>query len=461
MTKNKRTLLSSIDFLIILCISAVCFLSTNGMENQENQDTVTPVLAASNTSNLELNDNKKILSYMEYSSSTHYSIPPLPIEKKIVLPAETQNNPGNNKIAIDSFIREALLKKASDMTPYGNALPEKSSTSNSQVKETPTNEAVSITSAANTSSPTKMNNEPELIQKYSNIGISVANTFVNIRKDASTDSSIIGKLYRDSAAKILKTKDGWYYVESGSVQGYVKAEYLKTGIPDNELVDNYGVLSIVVDADGLNVREKPKQDSKKLTVIYQDETYPIVDLQKEWIKVNITDDQLTGYVKREYTDLVVDFKEAISKEEETKQLQKQKTSIKHRSGFRYTQADVKLLACLVMAEAGTQSYEGKLAVANVVLNRVKSSKYPDTIKAVIYQSGQFTVTRNGALSKQLARYKNYNSNSEKSAIKAAKAALEGRNNIGTRLYFHTYKAALKKGYVRKSSSVKLEDHLFW
>ena len=127
----------------------------------------------------------------------------------------------------------------------------------------------------------------------------------------------------------------------------------------------------------------------------------------------------------------------------------------------YTQEELKLLACLVHAEAGDQSYEGKLAVANVVLNRVKSRKYANTIEAVIYQPGQFTVARSGSLDKQLDRYENYSTNSQLLTIKAAKAALSGANNIGSRLYFNTYESAVNKGYDQKKNSVKIEDHLFW
>ena len=119
------------------------------------------------------------------------------------------------------------------------------------------------------------------------------------------------------------------------------------------------------------------------------------------------------------------------------------------------------MACLVYAEAGNQSYEGKLAVANVVLNRVKSKKYPNTIKDVIYQPGQFTVAKSGSLAKQLEKYESYSTESQLLTIKAAKAALSGANNIGNRLYFHAYKSAVSKGYDKKKNAVKIEDHIFW
>lgn len=310
-----------------------------------------------------------------------------------------------------------------------------------------------------------LNKPPSL---YSDIGISIADSYVNIRNEANIESKINGKLYRNSAAKILDIVDDWYYVESGSVKGYIMRDYLKTNIPDDELIKNYGLLRISVNTDGLNVREKPEIDSRKLTVIYNNEVYPAIELYDEWIKVDITDDNTIGYVSRDYVELIVDFNKAISKEEEEELRKlkeeeriKKETEVKYRDEVDYTQDELKLLSCLVYAEAGNQSYEGKLAVANVVLNRVKSSKYPNTINDVIYQPGQFTVASSGSLAKQLDRYDSYSSKAQLLAIKAAKAALSGANNIGSRLYFNAYKSAVKKGYDKKKNCVKIEDHLFW
>lgn len=317
------------------------------------------------------------------------------------------------------------------------------------------------------------------LSAYSDIGISVAKSYVNIRSKATTDSDINGKLYKDSAARILDSVGDWYYVESGSVKGYVNKSFLKTGLADDELIETYGKLRILVNTDGLNVREKPSIDSKKLTVIYQKEYYPVMELQDDWIKIDVADDKAIGYVNSQYVELLVTFENAISKEEEEelrklqeeeeKELKKQQeeerikkeTDVKYRDEVDYTQDELKLLACLVHAEAGNQSYKGKLAVANVVLNRVKSRKYPNSIKKVIYQSGQFSVASSGSLAKQLKKYSDYTSKSQQQTIKAAKVALTGTNNIGDRLYFNGYKAAVKNGYDKRKTSVKIEDHLFW
>lgn len=129
----------------------------------------------------------------------------------------------------------------------------------------------------------------------------------------------------------------------------------------------------------------------------------------------------------------------------------------------YTKSDLKLLACLVQAEASNQSYEGKLAVANVVLNRVNSKKFShvNTIKEVIYDkkwSVQFTVSVNGMLSDELKAYSDYSSKAEKLSIKAAKEALEGENNIGGYLNFTRYSSYLAK---KHPNHVKIGNHIFF
>lgn len=300
---------------------------------------------------------------------------------------------------------------------------------------------------------------------YLNIGISIADTYVNIREEASTDSKIIGRLYKDAAAKILDTKDDWCYIESGNIKGYIKSEFIRTGIPFDELKENYGTLCISVNADGLNVRKSPEIDSERVAVIYQNECYPVSELSDEWVKINIPDKNISGYVKNDYVELLIDFKKAEPVNEAVKKSQQEvtekDTEIKYRSKFEYTEDDLKLLACLIHAEAGNQSYEGKLAVANVVLNRVKSEKFPDTIKEVIYQPGQFTVAKNGSLAKQLKNYNNYSTQSHLASIKAAKAALSGKNNIGSRMFFNEYKASVRKGYHKKKNCIRIDDHLFW
>ena len=96
------------------------------------------------------------------------------------------------------------------------------------------------------------------------------------------------------------------------------------------------------------------------------------------------------------------------------------------------QADRELLASLIFCEAGNQPYEGQIAVGAVVMNRVKSGAYPNTISEVIYQSGQFTPAMTGWLDSVRA-----NAGYTASAMQAAEEALAGSSPVGDCLYFST------------------------
>lgn len=153
---------------------------------------------------------------------------------------------------------------------------------------------------------------------------------------------------------------------------------------------------------------------------------------------------------------------------------------KNESKPTYSESDLRLLASLVYAEAGNQSYEGMLAVANVVLNRVKSPVYShaNTIEEVIYDrkwSVQFSVTIKNSktgksvLDQALECYdtgvfpgKNPEAAKKamKRAIKAAKAALNGENNIGNFLCFTAYNS--KSSKIKKKYEYKIiGNHIFY
>lgn len=94
--------------------------------------------------------------------------------------------------------------------------------------------------------------------------------------------------------------------------------------------------------------------------------------------------------------------------------------------------DKRLLAALIFCEAGNQPYEGQVAVGAVVMNRVNSGVYPNSISEVIYQSGQFTPAMTGWLDSVLA-----SGSYTDSAMQAAEDALAGSNPVGGCLYFST------------------------
>lgn len=102
------------------------------------------------------------------------------------------------------------------------------------------------------------------------------------------------------------------------------------------------------------------------------------------------------------------------------------------SDVQFDESDRYLLANLIYCEAGNQSYEGQLAVGAVVINRVLSSRYPDTVAGVIYQNKQFSPVGDGHLALALAENR-----ATQNCYAAADAAMAGNTNVGNCVYFRT------------------------
>lgn len=107
------------------------------------------------------------------------------------------------------------------------------------------------------------------------------------------------------------------------------------------------------------------------------------------------------------------------------------TGKKSKKTKKYTKSELRLMASIINCEAGGESYQGKLAVGIVVMNRVKAKNFPNTVRKVIYQKFQFSPVRNGMLDKKLKQYDQGKIHSAqwKSCISAAKKALNGQKYI--------------------------------
>lgn len=99
--------------------------------------------------------------------------------------------------------------------------------------------------------------------------------------------------------------------------------------------------------------------------------------------------------------------------------------------YTYSASELRDMACIIYCEARGEPYAGQVAVGIVVMNRKKSSHWPDTVHGVIYQKMQFQPTRNGSMDKALAQYDagQTTSSTWRSCISAAKAALMGQKKV--------------------------------
>ena len=128
-----------------------------------------------------------------------------------------------------------------------------------------------------------------------------------------------------------------------------------------------------------------------------------------------------------------ELEEAQKKEAEriaAEQAEAQRKAEEEAAVAQLQEADKELLASIIFCEAGNQPYEGQVAVGAVIMNRVKSAVYPNSISEVIYQSGQFGPAMTGWLDSV-----RYSAGYTPSAMQAAIDALSGSNPIGDCLYF--------------------------
>lgn len=154
---------------------------------------------------------------------------------------------------------------------------------------------------------------------YENIAVSQVTDYVNIRKEANTDSDIVGKIYNNCAATILETVEGeggkWYRIQSGTVNGFIKAQYFITGAEAETLAQSIGREFVTINTESLRLREEPNLTSNTLTLLSQGARYVVKADAGEFFQVEI-DSDLVGYVSKDYCRAEVEFDQAVSLEEE-------------------------------------------------------------------------------------------------------------------------------------------------
>lgn len=254
---------------------------------------------------------------------------------------------------------------------------------------------------------------------------------LNVRSDASEDAKRVGKLYKDCGGTILERKDGWTKLQSGNVIGWSKDDYLLFNEDAEALANEVGRLMATVNTETLRVRTEPNTEAPIYGLLPKGEFVEALGEAKDgWVCIDYEGED--GYVSAEYVtlDLQIDVGETI--EEIKAREAAEKEAKRHKNYGQYTtDADTTmLLAALIHCEARGEPYEGQLAVGAVVMNRVRSAAYPNTIHGVIYASGQFTPAIKGTLNRVYESGK-----INESCIKAAEEALSGVSNVGDLTHF--------------------------
>ena len=128
----------------------------------------------------------------------------------------------------------------------------------------------------------------------------------------------------------------------------------------------------------------------------------------------------------------------------------------------YTDEELRLMSAIIFCEAGAESYTGKVAVGIVVMNRVRSDLFPNTVKKVIYERGQFTPARSGALARALKLYDDgkFTQKNHLDSIKAAKKVLQGCTTLTIKGKETDMKSYLFFSVYLRNRRLKIGNHMF-
>lgn len=145
---------------------------------------------------------------------------------------------------------------------------------------------------------------------YKELGIAVVEGNLNVRKEPAQGAEIVGKMANYAACEILGEADGWYYISSGEVQGYVSAEFIVTGIEAKLIGLEQAYSRAVVKTDGLNVREQPSEDAGIITKVAKGEELEYIDTKDGWVTCLLNSTEV--YVKEEFVDIKEGLNTAIT-----------------------------------------------------------------------------------------------------------------------------------------------------
>ena len=133
-----------------------------------------------------------------------------------------------------------------------------------------------------------------------NMGVAQIDNYLNVRSEASTGSEVVGIMKNNAVAEITGAVDGWCQITSGSVSGYVKAEYLAVG--NQDLLNSVKTRMAQVNTETLKVRSEASTEAAVVTLVGQDQQLKVLDEQiPGWVKVETADGE--GYISTEFASV--------------------------------------------------------------------------------------------------------------------------------------------------------------
>ena len=310
----------------------------------------------------------------------------------------------------------------------------------------------------------------------SGIGVIDAKDMLDIHAEANTASAVIGQVMEDGHVAILAKYNDWVQIQAGEIAGWVPAENLvETEISNEEAVAaNEQVIAErtgeTASEDEFFAEEEVQQDE---TAALQAEASKAAQNEIEEVQAaeeaaRIEAEAQAKAAAEEAAQLAAEAQaqaqaqateeaaqlaaeaQAKAAAEETARIEAEaqakaaaeeaaRIAAEAQQAALAAQAaqtaaisaeELKLLANIIYCEAGSESYVGKVAVGNVIMNRVKSASQPNTITEVVYAKGQFSPVRNGSLQRALSSDK-----ADAACYQAAIEALAGAQPVGGKLFF--------------------------
>ena len=279
----------------------------------------------------------------------------------------------------------------------------------------------------------------------SGIGVIDAKDMLDIHAEANTASAVVGQVMEDGHVAILAKYNDWVQIQAGEIAGWVPAENLvETEISNEEAVAaNEQVIAertgATASEDEFFAEEEVQQDE---TAALQAEASKAA--QNEIEEVQAAEEAQAKAAAEEAARLEAEAQAKAAEEaariaaeaqakaaEEAARLEAeaQQAALAAQTAA-ISAEELKLLANIIYCEAGSESYVGKVAVGNVIMNRVKSASQPNTITEVVYAKGQFSPVRNGSLQRALSSDK-----ADAACYQAAIEALAGAQPVGGKLFF--------------------------
>lgn len=195
-----------------------------------------------------------------------------------------------------------------------------------------------------------------------------------------------------------------------------------------------------------SLKEDAEKEKSRVTGLVNQTSANVASYSNQIADAEATIDALESMINEQEQDIA-----ALQKQYE-EELAKSRLAAKSKwrdiSEVTFEEGDRKLMANIIYCEAGAEPYSGQVAVGAVVINRVLSSCYPNTVVGVVYQNKQFSPVASGRLALALA-----NDSATASCYQAADEAMRGVTNVGQCVYFRTPIPGLE--------GIRIGGHIFY